>query len=145
MTGSCKKELKICTIIVGKVKTLWESRKIWKNSPPVLTKQLFLLSSVKTRGRFFQIFVDFSEKLNFTLKFLRSSVTSIARCLLTTGLIGITDPANWLAFLMSSSVASPFLGFFEFTGNKINLDWYSFNLNFDKKNSWNNTDNLHRI
>ena len=68
-----------------------------------------------------------------TLKFLRSSVNSIARCLLTTGLIGITDPANWLAFLMSSSVASPFLGFFEFTGNKINLDWYSFNLNFEKK------------
>ena len=68
-----------------------------------------------------------------TLKFLRSSVNSIARCLLTTGLIGITNPANWLAFLMSSSVASPFLGFFEFTGNKINLDWYSFNLNLKKK------------
>ena len=33
----------------------------------VLRKQLFLLSSVKTSGRFFQIFVAFSEMLNFTL------------------------------------------------------------------------------
>ena len=49
----------------GKVETLWEGHKIWKNLPPVLTKQLFLLSSVKTSGRFFQIFVAFSEKLNF--------------------------------------------------------------------------------
>ena len=39
-----------------------------KNLPQVLTKQLFLhilLSSVKTSGRFFQIFVAFSEKLDF--------------------------------------------------------------------------------
>ena len=34
-------------------------------NPPVLTKQLFLLSSVKTSGIFFQIFVAFSEKLDF--------------------------------------------------------------------------------
>ena len=47
------------------VETLWESHKIWKNHPPVLTNQLLLLSSVKTCGRFFQIFVAFSEKLNF--------------------------------------------------------------------------------
>ena len=39
--------------------------KFEKNLPPVLTKQLFLLSSVKTSGIFFQIFVAFSEKLNF--------------------------------------------------------------------------------
>ena len=39
--------------------------KIWKNLPPVLTKQLFLLSSVKASEIFFQIFVAFSEKLNF--------------------------------------------------------------------------------
>ena len=32
---------------------------IWQNSC------LFLLRSVKTSRRFFQIFVDFSEKLNF--------------------------------------------------------------------------------
>ena len=32
-----------------------------------LTKQLFSLSSVETSGRFFQIFVAFSEKLDFTL------------------------------------------------------------------------------
>ena len=38
-----------------------------KNLPPVLTKQWFLLSSVKTSGRFFQIFVAFSEKMDFTL------------------------------------------------------------------------------
>ena len=43
-----------------------KATKIWKNLPPVLTKQLFLLSSVKTRGIFFQIFVAFSEKLDFT-------------------------------------------------------------------------------
>ena len=30
-----------------------------------MTKQLFILSSVKTSGRFFQIFVAFSEKLDF--------------------------------------------------------------------------------
>ena len=43
-----------------------KATKFEKNIPPVLTKQLFLLSSVKTSGRFFQIFVAFSEKLNFT-------------------------------------------------------------------------------
>ena len=36
----------------------------FKNLPPVLTKQLLLLYSVKTSGRFFQIFVAFSEKLD---------------------------------------------------------------------------------
>ena len=35
-----------------KVKTLWEGQKIGKNLPLDLTKQLFLLSSVKTNGRF---------------------------------------------------------------------------------------------
>ena len=50
---------KECTSLVsrlgslGKVQILWEGHKIWKNLPPVLTKQLFLLSSVKTSGRFF--------------------------------------------------------------------------------------------
>ena len=43
-----------------------KATKFKKNLPPVLTKQLFLLSSVETSGRFFQIFVAFSEKLNFT-------------------------------------------------------------------------------
>ena len=36
-----------------------------KNLSMVLTKQLFLLSSVKTIGRFFQFFAAFSEKLDF--------------------------------------------------------------------------------
>ena len=36
----------------------------WKKSP-TLAKQLFLLSSINKSGRFFQIFVAFSEKLNF--------------------------------------------------------------------------------
>ena len=31
-----------------------------------MAKQLFLLSIIKTSGRFFQIFEAFSEKLNFT-------------------------------------------------------------------------------
>ena len=36
-----------------------KATKFEKNLPPVLTKQLFLLSSVKTSGRFFQTFVAF--------------------------------------------------------------------------------------
>ena len=52
-------------LFIFKVPTLWEGHKIWKHRPPVLTKQLFLLSSIKTSGRFFQIFVTFSEKLDF--------------------------------------------------------------------------------
>ena len=64
MAGAAGGE-KVC-LIFFKVKTLWEGHKIWKNLPPVLPKQLFLLSSVKTSGRFFQSFVAFSEKLNFT-------------------------------------------------------------------------------
>ena len=55
-------ELNYDKIVCVKVKILWEGHKIWKNLPPVLTKQLFLLSS---SGRFFQIFVAFSEKLDF--------------------------------------------------------------------------------
>ena len=42
-----------------KVRTLWEGHKIGKNLPLILTKPLFLLSSVKTSGRFFQFFVAF--------------------------------------------------------------------------------------
>ena len=38
--------------------------KFEKNIPLVLTKQLFLLSIVKTSGIFLQIFVASSEKLN---------------------------------------------------------------------------------
>ena len=49
------------------VQTLWEGHKISNNLPPVLTKQLFLLSSIKPSGRFFQSFVTFSEKLDFNL------------------------------------------------------------------------------
>ena len=41
-----------------------KATKLKKNLPLVLTKQLFLLSRVKTSGRFFLI-VDFSEKLKF--------------------------------------------------------------------------------
>ena len=52
----------------SKVKTLWEGHKIWKNLSSVLTKQLFLLNSVKTSGIFFfSNFVAFSEKLDFKL------------------------------------------------------------------------------
>ena len=42
-----------------------KATKFGKNFPLVLTKQLFLLSSVKTNVKCFQIFVAFSEKLNF--------------------------------------------------------------------------------
>jgi hypothetical protein len=42
-----------------------KATKFEKNIPPVLTKQLVLLSSIKTSGRFFKIFVAFSEKLRY--------------------------------------------------------------------------------
>ena len=51
--------------IVRHCRTLWEGHKIWNNLLPVLTKQLFLLCSIKTSGRFFQSFVALSEKLDF--------------------------------------------------------------------------------
>ena len=44
-----------------------KATKFEKNLPLVLTKQLFLLSSVKTGGRFFRYLVAFSEKLDFTI------------------------------------------------------------------------------
>ena len=40
-------------------------QRLKKNLPLVLTKQLFLFSSTKRSGRFFQIVVAFSENLNF--------------------------------------------------------------------------------
>ena len=39
-----------------------------KNLILVWKKQLFLLSSLKTSGGFFQFFVAFSEKLDFTIQ-----------------------------------------------------------------------------
>ena len=39
-----------------KLRHYGKATKFEKNLPPVLTKQLFLLSSVKTSGRFFQFF-----------------------------------------------------------------------------------------
>ena len=51
-----------------------KATKLEKNLPLVLTKQLCLLSSIKTSGTFFQIFVAFSEKLNFNEKFLNINV-----------------------------------------------------------------------
>ena len=52
-------------MILLKLRHYEKATKLEKNVPLVLTKQLFLLSSVKTSGRFFQICVAFSEKLNF--------------------------------------------------------------------------------
>ena len=63
-----------CSSNLDKVQILWEGHKIWKNFPSVLTKKLLLLSSVKTRRRSFQIFVAFSEKLNFNRTRCRSLV-----------------------------------------------------------------------
>ena len=51
--------------------------KLWKNSPPFLTIQLFSLSSIKTSEVFFQIFVAFSEKLDFNFKILRFKLWSL--------------------------------------------------------------------
>ena len=53
------------SVIVVKLRHYEKVTKFEKNLPVVLTKQLFLLISVKTSGRFFQFFVTFSEKLNF--------------------------------------------------------------------------------
>ena len=47
-------------------------------------KQLFLLSSVKTTGRFFQIFVAFSEKLDFTsINMIYLLLTHVSRNLIS--------------------------------------------------------------
>ncbi len=47
---------------------------------------------------------------------------------LSVGLGGINLPLSWLAFLMSSSEASPFLGFLALMGKRISLAWYSLSL-----------------
>ena len=47
------------------VHTLGEGHKIWKNLPPVLTKQLFLLSSVKTSD-FFKFLWPFQKSWTLT-------------------------------------------------------------------------------
>ena len=64
-------QLTDAVIRLDKVQTLWEGHKIWKNLPPVLTKQLFLLCILKISGRFFQIFVALSKKLEFSSKQIR--------------------------------------------------------------------------
>ena len=56
MKEKCKRRKK-----VDKVKIFWEGHTIWKK-----VSHLFWLSNIKTSGRFFQIFVAFSENLNFT-------------------------------------------------------------------------------
>ena len=56
----------------GKVKTLWDGYKISKNFPRVLTKQMFLLSSVKTSEIFLQNLWPFQK--TWTLKCSFSSV-----------------------------------------------------------------------
>ena len=55
-----------------KVETLWEGHKIGKNVPFVLTKQLFLLSSVKTSGIFFSNFCGLLIKLRHYEKATKS-------------------------------------------------------------------------
>ena len=66
-----EKATKICAVflmvLMLKLRYYEKATKFEKNLPPVLTKQLFLLSSVETSGRFFLIFVAFSEKLDFKL------------------------------------------------------------------------------
>ena len=57
---------------VVKLRHYEKAKKLKKSSIiPVLTKQLFLLSSVKTIGRFFQIFVAFLENLSFNVKIIK--------------------------------------------------------------------------
>ena len=54
-----------------KVQIWWEGQKIWNNLPHVVTKQLFLISSVKTSGRFFFKFLWPFHK-NWTLWIISS-------------------------------------------------------------------------
>ena len=51
-----------------KLKHYEKATKFEKNLPPVLTKQLFLLSSVKTSGGFFSNFCGLLKKLDFSMK-----------------------------------------------------------------------------
>ena len=54
-------------LLLLKLRNYEKATKFENNLPRALAKHLFLLSSVKKIGRFFQIFVVFSDKLNFTL------------------------------------------------------------------------------
>ena len=54
------------TINIFKVKILWESHKIWKKNLPHRFDVYSVLTSILGR-RFFQIFLAFSDYLNFTL------------------------------------------------------------------------------
>ena len=56
----CKNAVSLWKCRRLKLRYYEKATKIWKNLPPVLTK----LRSVKTSGRFFQIFVAFSEKVD---------------------------------------------------------------------------------
>jgi hypothetical protein len=62
----------IMVIYLLKFRHYEKATKFEKNLLPVLSKQLFLLSSVKQVGDFFQIFVTFSEKLDFIKVWLRA-------------------------------------------------------------------------
>ena len=58
VTNSKFYSAELCSV---KLRHYEQATKLVKNLPPVQTKQLFLLSTVKTSGRFFQIFVAFSQ------------------------------------------------------------------------------------
>ena len=49
-----------------KVRTFWETHKIWKSLPHGFDKLAVYLVNVKTMKKIAQIFVAFAEKLKFT-------------------------------------------------------------------------------
>ena len=81
------------------------SQNLKKNLPPVLTKQLFLLSSIKTSGRLFQIFVAFSEELDFNMQERRNNTKDrierdifLSKKISSTGPISLTIHSSNLEF-----------------------------------------------
>ena len=77
-----------------------------KNFEKTLTKQLFLLSSVKTNGRFFQIFVAFSEKLDSKNQLKVKTLLTVQFVSIAKLLHFLVEKPNFKAKLHSSSKKS---------------------------------------
>ena len=83
-----------------KLKHYEKATKFEKNLPPVLTKQLFLLSSVKTSWRFFS---NFCGLLNFKNK-KNKKATTINSGLKTYSRVHISSDTAFLKILKKPSI-----------------------------------------
>ena len=63
----------VSCLFYSKLQILWESHKIWQNIPPFFGNYLVPLKQI---GIFFQIFVAFSEYLNFN-EYKMSTITEL--------------------------------------------------------------------